>query len=249
MNQTVPPGVEIAPVAQVRNALPHEQFDALLDYAISQQPRYQRARVSGAEADYRETHILFDLGAPGRDLEARLRKMLPAVAGRLKTPYHDQARFEMHLLAYTDGCYFRKHNDNGAPDTTDRFLTAVYYFWREPRRFSGGTLRVWDSVVRDNVWTAADSYRDINPPNNTLVVFPSRLMHEVLPTRLDGDDFADSRFAITAFLRRPATQDTTAEDPVLARLDALEQTLTGRLDDLDRRLARLESRFDPISGK
>jgi len=59
---------------------------------------------------------------------------------------------ELKLTAHGDGAYFRPHIDMsigpdrqplGATPGEDRLLSAVYYFYAEPKAFSGGQLRLY----------------------------------------------------------------------------------------------------------
>jgi Rps23 Pro-64 3,4-dihydroxylase Tpa1-like proline 4-hydroxylase len=58
----------------------------------------------------------------------------------------------------------------------------------EPRSFSGGELTIRSSGVQ--------------PQGDTLVLFPSCSVHEVLPVRVPSGAFADSRFTVTGWIHR-----------------------------------------------
>ena len=114
--------------------------------------------------------------------------------------------FEMQMTAHGDTGYFKIHNDNATPRTASRFLTYVYYFGREPRPFSGGELRLYDnSQVDPSSWVPIASYAEIAPQNNMLLFFPSRCFHEVMPTLTRVNEFANGRFTINGWIRRPGS--------------------------------------------
>jgi Rps23 Pro-64 3,4-dihydroxylase Tpa1-like proline 4-hydroxylase len=111
---------------------------------------------------------------------------------------------ETHLTVSGDGDFFRMHNDNGQPTGATRVLTFVYYLVQEPKRFTGGELRLFDLRVENGIWMAADTFRDIVPEPNMLVLFPSHILHEILEVHVPDRVFANSRFTLNGWLRRPA---------------------------------------------
>ena len=94
----------------------------------------------------------------------------------------------MQITASNDGDYFRLHQDGGPDDT--REITFVYFLHGEPRPFSGGELKIRDSTVM--------------PLGDTLVLFPSCSVHEVLPVQVPSRQFADSRFTVNGWIHRGA---------------------------------------------
>ena len=92
-----------------------------------------------------------------------------------------------------------------ARGTQDRLLSAVYYFHREPKRFTGGQLRLHRSTPDDDpsdpepIRNPADQI-DIEPKRNSLLVFPSWASHEVLPVDCPSSRFEDHRFAVNIWL-------------------------------------------------
>jgi Rps23 Pro-64 3,4-dihydroxylase Tpa1-like proline 4-hydroxylase len=70
----------------------------------------------------------------------------------------------------------------------------VYYFYQEPKAFSGGELKIYDSKIEDNYYVPADSFHIIKPNNNKIVFFFSHYMHEVLAVKCPSGNFTDSRF-------------------------------------------------------
>jgi Rps23 Pro-64 3,4-dihydroxylase Tpa1-like proline 4-hydroxylase len=124
------------------------------------------------------------------------------VIARLGIASFPIGQIESQLTAHNDGHYYKAHNDSGSPDTASRELTYVYYFNREPKQFSGGELRIYDSRIENNFFIKAESYKTIEPINNSIVFFLSRYIHEVLPIRCPSQQFADSRFTINGWVRR-----------------------------------------------
>ncbi|MFN3926468.1 MAG: 2OG-Fe(II) oxygenase [Pseudanabaenaceae cyanobacterium] len=85
-------------------------------------------------------------------------------------------------------------NDNGSPDSATRELTYVYYFYQEPKKFTGGKLLLYDGLTKNNnMFDKAETYKTYTPSNNTITFFPSHYLHEVLPVSCPSRNFADSR--------------------------------------------------------
>ncbi len=107
---------------------------------------------------------------------------------------------ELELVAHGDGAFYARHHDththgDHALVTSDRLISAVFYFFREPQGFSGGELAIYPFL-------GGDPCAIIAPLQNRLVVFPAHAPHEVQPVHCPSDTFANSRFAINCWLRR-----------------------------------------------
>lgn len=82
----------------------------------------------------------------------------------------------------------------------DRFISIIYYFHDEPRKFSGGDICFTDSPIYDG--EMCDKTRKIEsfePINNRLVIFSSSTPHCVLPTS-SNDKFEDGRFSMNCWI-------------------------------------------------
>ena len=115
----------------------------------------------------------------------------------------DGAMFVPHLETATDA--------NGRGDSTVRVLSAVYYFHRMPKHFSGGELAIYP--IRKDA-----AVEVLQPVANWLVVFPSFAPHEVRKILWPSKDFADSRFfdqllASLGAQRRVSLRRKNAGDP------------------------------------
>ena len=97
------------------------------------------------------------------------------------------------ILHYGDGVFFKPHSDNYAKSTMHRVLTCLYYFHREPKRFTGGELVLYGGSGR---------VETIEPENGLLVVFDSSMAHEVKPVVCSSNEFLDGRFCITVWIHR-----------------------------------------------
>jgi len=86
----------------------------------------------------------------------------------------------------------------GARKGEDRVISAVYYFHNIPKGFSGGNLRLFRFGSEE-----ADDGVAIEPIDNSLVVFPSWVRHQVERVSCPSGDFADYRYAVNCWYCRP----------------------------------------------
>ncbi|MEK6399100.1 MAG: 2OG-Fe(II) oxygenase [Terriglobus sp.] len=108
-------------------------------------------------------------------------------------PPFDVSGMELEMAAHNDGAHFTRHTDTQTMmgQGSHRALSAVYYFYREPKGFTGGHLRLFGND---------ETQTDIEPAQNTLAIFPSFVPHQVMPVSCPSQQFADSRFAINCWL-------------------------------------------------
>lgn len=199
-----PPGPRISPAPYIRipDFLSAAENAAVMDYAVRREARFTASSIDGSEPDYRRSRVLMQFEGIGIDFESRIREIAQEAAHHLATPCPADYGFEMQMTAHGDAGYFRTHSDNGTPGTATRFLTYVYYFCRDPQPFSGGQLRLYDDAQFDAGTTLpVATFAEIAPANNTLLLFPSRCYHEVMPTYLRVDDFGNRRFTVNGWLR------------------------------------------------
>lgn len=185
------------------------EMNALMRYTLEQEPQFQVSEVlspgvTGGAIDYeqRRSRVLMDLGGHEKVITDRLLICLPRVLeqwGRVPFPI---SRFESQITASNHGDFFRCHSDDGTPEVASREVTFVYFFHREPKQFSGGELRIYDSAPERHGARAISSYRTIVPEQNQLVLFASGLSHEITPVACPSGKFADSRFTVNGWLHK-----------------------------------------------
>ncbi|HEY9697713.1 MAG TPA: 2OG-Fe(II) oxygenase [Trichocoleus sp.] len=188
---------------QIANFLSLEEYQGLLSYALQHELDFVPTGTTTGEENYRESVVLYDFPEFHELIMQRIRSVVPDVQAKLGLEPFIIQETEAQLTAHGDGNFYRLHNDNGSPITATRELTYVYYFYREPKPFSGGELLIYDSRVENNYLVHAESFQTIEPINNSIVFFPSGYMHEVLPIRCPSRAFADSRFTVNGWIRRP----------------------------------------------
>jgi SM-20-related protein len=197
-----PEPIERAPYIRIPSFLTADENRHLLNYAVEQRANFVRSTLDVETPDYRESLLLPRFGDLGIDLEGRIEEILPELFAHFQIEPPTQPSLETQFTTHNDGGYLKIHNDNGSAVTSSRVLTYVYYFFRQPAAFRGGQLRIYDSKIKDNFWVAADTYVDIEPENNMMLFFPSRLVHEVLPIACPSRKFADGRFTLNGWVKK-----------------------------------------------
>lgn len=192
----------ISEYVQIDNFLTLEQHRSLLDYTLQHQSGFVSTVTSTGDLDYRQSVVLYSFPEFAQLISQRIQAVMPEVLIQLGLPPFSVNQIESQLTAHNDGNYYKIHNDNGSPDTASRELTYVYYFYQQPKPFSGGELRLYDSKVENNFYVQAETFRTVDPRNNSIVFFLSRYMHEVLPVRCPSKAFRDSRFTINGWVCR-----------------------------------------------
>lgn len=179
----------------------------LVDYVLSQEQNFKPASIVQPESStpvvnerIRKASTLDSLGEFEAVFLERLREQLQTALQRLgKSPF-PLGRIELQITASNDGDYFRLHRDSDGRDT--RELSFVYFFHREPRRFSGGELRIYQTRLISGQLQPADHAQTLSPRQDAIVFFPSLNDHEILPVRVASRAFADSRFTINGWIHR-----------------------------------------------
>lgn len=206
----------LPPWHQFRNVLSDDEHRLLLDWTLSQRERFRPAGIAGKGVDpeRRIAEKLLDLGPAAAPVEARLRALLPEIFARTGTRPFELEHLELEIAAHGHGAFFVRHLDipvgpgrkplGGIKgEGHDRLISAVYYYHREPKGFAGGALRLFRfGSGADGGDGVSDDHVDVEPAQNSLVVFPSWAAHEVRPVSCPSGRFEDHRFAINAWFCR-----------------------------------------------
>lgn len=191
----------IPPHRIVQGFLGEELIERLLVHAQARENEFTPTEVgSGYEPGIRLSTVLRDFGELHAEIEARFRAIVPQAMADLGLLPFELAHCEIELVAHGDGAFFKRHIDTRIykPDTkTQRAMTGVLYFHARPKSYSGGQLRLY---ALDH---SGEHYVDIEPQRDQLLLFPAWAPHEVMPVSCPSGKFADSRFAINCWYRRP----------------------------------------------
>ncbi|BAZ39571.1 prolyl 4-hydroxylase alpha subunit [Calothrix sp. NIES-4101] len=187
---------------QIDNFLTPEEHKKLIKYVLKRKSQFLTTNTSTNDANYRRSMALYSFPEFSELILKKIRERIPEILNKFGISPFTISQIESQLTSHNDGNYYKVHNDNGSPETASRELTYVYYFYQEPKPFTGGELLIYDSKIENNFYVQAKSYKTVEPRNNSIVFFLSRYMHEVLPVSCPSKNFADSRFTINGWVRR-----------------------------------------------
>ncbi len=184
----------------------------MVAYALRERDRFEPGTVEGKAHPARHNSVVmnFTHSAHSNLLVNRLLIWFPTVARALGHEAFPLKAIESQLTASNDGDFYGAHMDTDGSKPDDRVIACVYYFFREPRGFSGGDLRVYDTLDYGGEIRRAESFQSIQPVNNRLVAFTARTFHELRPIRCPSKAFEDSRFAMTNWIHRADNPDPAA---------------------------------------
>lgn len=194
---------------QIDNFLSKTELNNLLEYVLSQEAKFVSSSTFTNAESYRRSLVLHNFPEFSEQITAKIISILPDIQQQLELPPFIASQIEAQITAHNDGNYYKIHNDNGSIDTSNRELTYVYYFYHEPKPFSGGELVIYDSKIENEFYVRGDNFQTIEPRNNSMVIFPSRYFHEVLPVICPSQTFADSRFTVNGWIRKSLFQVPT----------------------------------------
>lgn len=180
-------------------------LDALLDHALRQEHALRPTGLGPKAVEtVRRQYRLSDyceagLGPLEQPFVERIHARFDDIAGQLGIRPFPIARSEVELIAHGDGAMYVAHTDaythqQRELETTDRIVSMVFYFHRQPKAFTGGEIAVHPM--------GRGEPRVLEPANNRLVAFPSFALHEVRKVSCPSGKFADSRFAVNCWLHR-----------------------------------------------
>ncbi|HXM23125.1 MAG TPA: 2OG-Fe(II) oxygenase [Terriglobales bacterium] len=185
------------------------ELNTLRQYILEHEMQFEISEVlspgiTGGAVDYehRRSRVLMDMGGHERLIVDRLLTCLPRILEKWGRDPFPISRFETQTTASNHGDFFHCHIDNGAEAVAAREITFVYFFHREPKEFSGGELRIYDSRRENDNYVPTANYRTIVPEQNQLVLFASGLSHEITPVECPSGKFTDSRFTVNGWIHK-----------------------------------------------
>jgi SM-20-related protein len=181
----------------------------LRKYALAREADFRPGEVTPrnktrptSHPSYRRALVLHDLGKFEEIVTSRVKSYLPWVLDRLAIPAFTPSRIQIEMAAMNHGGFFRRHVDFSTGDKQQRALSFAFYFHREPRRFTGGELRLYRTWFEDGQHLFDDTFRVVKPLHNQIVFFPSYTAHEVRPVKCATRLHADSRFTLNGHIEK-----------------------------------------------
>lgn len=123
----------------LENFLTPDENQEILEIAFKKSDQFVGSTTTTQAVNYRQSSILYATLFPEfyNLMRNKILKALPEVLPKLNHKPFNVSQVEMQLTAHNDGCFYKIHNDSGSEKTYTRTLTYVYYFYQEPKQFSG----------------------------------------------------------------------------------------------------------------
>lgn len=199
----------VVPFARLANFLGPDDHAAAMTFVQDNLAGFQPSHVlkgmeHATDTAVRSSRVAMEPKEIGEWFKPRVLEMLPKVFARLGYAPFEVAKIELQLTAHLDGDFYGMHNDNShgarkGHDSDGRRISFVYYFCREPKRFTGGALKLFDTDLRRGA-CRKEVFSRVPPDDNTIVFFPSAAMHEVERLSLQSSDPGDGRFTLNGWL-------------------------------------------------
>lgn len=119
----------------------------------------------------------------------------------LQIPLFKVAQEELQLTRHRHNDFFKLHTDNNRLKknrASSRKLTFVYYFFQEPKKFSGGDLLIYDTKA-ENAAVDKTKFTRIIPKNNSIIFFPPERFHQVTIVNAEGVEDEFTRFTLNGW--------------------------------------------------
>ena len=87
----------------------------------------------------------------------------------------DISKIEMQITSSNNGDYFRTHPDadyvHGTSADAKRKLSFVYYYFIDPKPFTGGDLKIYEFSDKERTKFNEKEFETIVPENNMIIFF------------------------------------------------------------------------------
>ncbi len=195
------------PHVLITDLLSADEIDQATAHILARESAFTDATVyavdrTGQNNDtrFRRSRVLDDVSDVAPLVANKLQGLIPRIWPEMRMPDITISRLECQITAHGDGDFFDIHTDNSMPDIAHRRVSYVYYLHQEPKRFQGGHLKFYRSLLKDGVHSCGTPAVEIEPPRNSLMVFPGHTYHQVTPIASSSQALADQRLTINGWL-------------------------------------------------
>jgi SM-20-related protein len=190
--------------------LTFQELKSLTLFTMTNKDRFQQTRVMQGDnpvgvVDYnhRKSFVLFDMGTMGSIIRDRILSYLPWIFKRFEMQPFRISQVEVQLTRSGHEEFFKLHSDNTSQKLSSRKITFVYYFYKEPKSFYGGDLRLYEyRQERNGKITPFGNAQVIKPLQNQMIVFLSHTPHEVMPVYDPEQQFENGRFTLNGWIHK-----------------------------------------------
>lgn len=177
---------------------------AIINYACKHEHDFTNAKIGKTDVNAKEDSQYrqsLTLACPQNIfnlLVAQINDQFDHICQKLLIKSFEIQKIEANIFNHLHGSFFKIHRDN-FPGLESRKINFVYYFFNEPKQFSGGDLLVYDSIPGTDT-LQLNKFTKIISENNKIVFFPSEYMHQVTMLTLKNNQFNNGRFTITGHI-------------------------------------------------
>ena len=163
-----------APVIIVEDFIGEAGAQLLLQYAIAHESGFLPSKVAltygGGIIDEsrRASKVNSDIDSLMPLIEPVIKKAVDDAIPKLGLVNLDSYLLEPEISWHGDGGFFKMHVDTLRYRANQRVMTMVYYFYKEPKAFTGGQLRLYGLGANAN----SCIYEEIEPRLDRAVFFP-----------------------------------------------------------------------------
>ena len=133
----------------IEDVLTKEEQAALIKFTLQYETEFEPSFIIQTGTNQRiinptrrRARVLYNTGIYNVLMRDRIYALLPSVFKKLEHPQIPISTIETRITASNNGDFFKIHNDNTPDLNSSRELSFVYYFYHEPKAFSGGELRI-----------------------------------------------------------------------------------------------------------
>lgn len=196
----------VLPHLVLQNFLEEDLAARLLDYAIAHEAEFRPSQVFRRQSGRVDPQAQVSVATRrlrqfGPILTRKLLGHAPDFLAALQAAPVEAPEVELELVAHNDGAFYARHTDTVRASDEVRVLSGVYYFHAKPKAFTGGALRLL--AIGDPTGSV---FVDVEPADNSLVIFHAWAPHEVMPVVCPSRRFDASRFAINCWIYRKRGQ-------------------------------------------
>lgn len=111
-------------------------------------------------------------------------------------------RSEIQVSRYGDKNQKYEWHIDSHPNSMTRWITLIYYFFEEPKKWKGGEFCITNGVIYDSKLLKQipkPEILEINPENDMAIIMGSKIAHMVKPTT-SPKKFMDGRFSVNMWI-------------------------------------------------
>ena len=161
-------------------------------------PRTSKSKKGSVHRQYYQSSICSELGSIQDWLDPLILNALPESLKTLDIEISNSKIVSSQLHADHEGHFAPVHQDSSPGVNSTPRLRFLYFFEFAPRRFRGGELLLYDRDADSLAPTP--SFTTLIPEQNTLIFFPETTWQQVLPLRIETDDWFAARFRYSGWI-------------------------------------------------